>query len=298
MSKLVSHPHVRATLPVFAILPLLANAVGAQVITGFETSNGYTLGSSIVGVDDSGIPGSAAWAAKAGFAGPAPIISSANPQSGSSAIRIVRDASAGASAIGTHVDLSAAGVAFSGAGTQPIALSFSVAIGSGYSAGTGNQFQVYLGSSTINPTGDAYWTSIVFNEGSFQLWRSPGSGNNTAFNLGSYTTYAPLGQYVTFNLVFDPVAKTYQSLSISGSSGAADLTSSVSGMILPWRPGLATDPAKFLSLVVGGNDLVTVDFDNLSISNISNIPEPAHASAIFGAAIAAFALGRRRRSVR
>ncbi|EIP98531.1 hypothetical protein OpiT1DRAFT_02988 [Opitutaceae bacterium TAV1] len=278
-------PVARAALVLgsLALLPSLR----AQVLTGFEVSNGYTDATSVVGVNDSGIPGSAAWESQ----GNAASTSSANPLSGDLALRILRTAETAGSS-GAKIDLSGAGVDFT-SGT--VTLGFSMAI-SNYSAGTGNQVQILFGNNTINPGGSKYWTSLIFSDGVLYLYRdNSGLSNNTGVNLGAYTTYSALGGYIDFSISFDPVAKTYTNVTLTGTETSADLTSSFAGTALPWLSGTAGDPGQWLTLVVGGNDIVTVDFDNLSLSSI---PEPSAFALCAGlAGLVAVLSIRRRRTV-
>ncbi len=278
----------RALASAFAGLTLCGAPLSAQIITGFETSDGYTAGASVIGVNDLGIPGSAVWTTPAGFSATTPIASSANPQSGSLAWRLERNEST-SGAVASRINIADAGVDFAG---TPISLSFGISINS-FSPDTTNQFQIYLGDADINPTAGRYWTTIIFSNGSFFLYKASVDGTaNVPVNLGAYTTYSPLGSYITFDMVFDPVAKTYTSLSLTGSVSSASFAATIADERLPWRPNLAGQPGQFLTLVAGGNDLIQVDFDNLSMSNI---PEPAQASLLLGAAATGLAALRRRR---
>lgn len=268
------------TLGTLALIPSLH----AQILTGFETANGYTAGATVVGVNDTGVPGFDAWTS--GLSNAA-IASSANPRSGDLALRIQRTVeTVGAS--GVTLNLSGAGVSFS---TSPITLGFSMAI-TNYSAGTGNQVQVLLGNNTINPGGAKYWTSIIFSDGALYLYKASTGSLNIAASLGAYNTYSNLGEYIDFSVTFDPVAKTYSSVTISGSKSSADLTSAFANATLPWLSGTAGDPGLVLTLVGGSNDIVTADIDNF---RLSNIPEPSAFALCAGfVSLAAVASGRRR----
>lgn len=288
MQSFLASSNRRALASAFAGLALCGAPLSAQILTGFETSNGYTSGASVIGVNDTGIPGSAAWTAVAGFSATTPIASSAHPQSGAMAWRLERTVST-TGAVASRVDLSGAGVNFA---STPITLSFGLSINN-FSAGTVNQFQIYFGDADINPAGGRYWSTIIFTDGSFHLYKASVDGTqNVGVNLGAYTTYSPLGSYITFSVSFNPVTKTYTDLSLSGSVSSASFASTIAGERLPWRPNLAGEPGKFLTFVAGGNDIIQADIDNLSISTI---PEPAQASLLVGGALAAFAALRRRR---
>lgn len=254
---------VRDTVPIssaarrFMRLRATRGAWPFVVYTSFEQSAGYTVGTSIAGLDDPGIVGDAAWTLFNAGSPAAPLVSAANPWRGDQALRIAKTDSSAAS--GVRLDLSA--IDFSG----PVTLTFSLAISS-YSAGTGSQVQIYLGDATVNPGAGKYWTALVFSEGTLSLYRASASGTaNQAFSLGDYTTYAELGDYVTFRISFDPVAKSYTAMTVSGEKSSADFSDALGGSTLPWIPTNATDPGRLFQLVLGTNDLVTLDFDELTL---------------------------------
>ena len=216
----------------------------------------------MVGFDDPGIPGEAAWTRFNAASTAATIASPANPFSGAQALRIVKTDTAASA--GLVLDLAEAGRDFSSPG--PVMLRFSLAITS-FSPGTGNQLQIYFGDSGANPSGGKYWTALVFNEGSFLLYRANAAGTaNQTLNLGAYATYANAGGHVTFELGFDPVAKTWRSAKLSGPKSSADFSATLAGSTLPWIPAAVGEPAKILQLVIGSNDLVTLDLDELSLT--------------------------------
>lgn len=147
----------------------------------------------------------------------------------------------------------------------PITLRFSLAISS-YTSGTDNQVQIYLGNNSTYPGGSRYWTTVVFTNGEFQLWTGTVTGNNTPVSLGNYTDYSMLGDYISFEITFDPATKAYTAVKVTGQKSAASFTSSLAGTALPWRPVDQIDPGKHFQLVIGGNDQVTVDFDGFTLT--------------------------------
>ncbi|EIP98546.1 hypothetical protein OpiT1DRAFT_03003 [Opitutaceae bacterium TAV1] len=226
--------------------------------TGFETGSGYRAGESVRGFADPTLPGTAAWTMHNPSSPALPLVSTANPLSGSQALRLVKPDATGSG--GVTLNLAALGLA-----DAPFVLRFGLAVHN-YSAGTGNQLQVYLGNAGTDPGGGKYWTLLIFNEGVFYLYRASSTGaSNQAVNLGAYTAYADHGDYVSFELAVDPVTKTYTGVRVSGAKGTADFTETLAGATLPWRPDQAGDPASVFQFILGSNDIITVDLDDLSL---------------------------------
>ncbi|MDP0498375.1 MAG: hypothetical protein Q7Q73_19455 [Verrucomicrobiota bacterium JB024] len=275
----------RSTAAVLAFGLALALPVQAQVTTGFETSSGYTSGASVIGVDDTGIAGSAVWQTVFIDTGGA-TASPANPQTGELAMRVSSDAT---QVYGGKLFLQGSGLVWNDP-QQRVNFSFGMAISS-FSAGTGNQVMVYLGENTVLPGTGKYWVELIFTNGELQLWKGNTSANNSAVSIGSYTTFSNLGEYITFDITVAPVSKTYTSVTLSGTNSSVDLTSSFEGVSLPSYNGT---PDQWIQFVVGSNDTVVVDFDNVNVNNIS-IPEPSTYGAAFGVVVLMLAALRRRR---
>lgn len=261
---------------------VLSCSLHAQVLTGFDSAAGYIANSAVTGIDDSGIPGTATWTSPLSNPG---IASSANVRDGDLALRIQRTGST-SGASGSRIDLSSAGVSFD----NPVNLSFSMAI-SNYSAGTGNQVQVFLGGTGFDAYASKHWLTLLFSDGALYLTVRSTDTTNTSIGLGAYDTYSDLTGYIDFSITFDPVAKKYTSVTLSGVKRSVDLSASFASTILPWIPGTNGDPGLTLTLAAGSNDIVTVDFDRLSISNI---PEPSTFAVMAGLAGLALAGARRR----
>ena len=238
----------------------------ASVITGFETSSGYGTNTTVIGVDDSGISGTDTWVNS--FNTPAVnsrmVTSTANPQSGSQALRFTNDGSSGA--LGATLQLgSSVSVA------NPFTVHFAMALNN-ISSGTGNQAQVYFGQNAPALGAQPYWFALLYNDGVFNLYLNNAANNGSDFvNLGLYTTYSTLGSYVTFDLTIDPTTNKFTNVQITGSLTSANLTSTVlaspSGGTIPH---LSATPNTYFSFMSGGNDTITADFDNLAI-----VPEPS-----------------------
>jgi regulation of enolase protein 1 (concanavalin A-like superfamily) len=247
-----AHPH---------FLRLQAARTGI-IETGFEPVAGYAEGEPVVGVDDPFIPGTATWKNFGSASSTPSLASTANPLSGTQAVRI--DKTDTSNPAGITLDLSGVGLDFSA--SVPITLRFSLAI-SRYTSGTDNQVQIYLGNNSTYPGGSRYWTTVVFTNGEFQLWTGTPTGNNTPVSLGNYTDYSELGDYVSFEITVNPATKTYTAVKVTGQKYSASFTSSLAGTTLPWRPVDQIDPGKYFQLVIGGNDQVTVDFDGFTLTS-------------------------------
>lgn len=234
---------------------------GPTYTSGFESSSGYVAGYSVAGIDDLLLKGAATWAPVTRSAY-SPAASSANPRSGALALRLQKPASEN-TPVGVMLPLGEGGLDFG----RRITFGFSVAINS-YSAGTGNQFQVYLGDGqSFFPGGAKFWTALVFNEGEILLYKSQGAGSNAQVSLGHCASYAAAGRYLTFTIVFDPARKVYERVTISGPAGSADFTSALSGATLPWLPGTPGDPPPLLMFLAGTNDALNVDIDDIVLTN-------------------------------
>lgn len=261
-----------------AAISLLGAAPQArsQVLTSFENpANGtYTNGATVIGKTDTSTGG--AWS---NFSGNSADMysSNAHPLAGVLSVRLQDADALGSLATGAHLQVPNASSLL----TSPFTFSLSMAINS-VSAGTGSQVQIYFGQQLV---GDGnHWLRAVYNDGNLQIVTGNGS-IDSAVNVGAYTTYSPLGSYVTFNLTIDPSTHKYTSATISGTLSSADVTSTVlasNGGTIPWTSS-AGNPGTTLGLIIGSNDTAVVDFDVLSV-----VPEPSTA-ALLG--LAALALG-------
>lgn len=310
--------HFRSGLSAVAFVGLAFGARSfAQTTVNFDS--GYSAGSTVIGVDDPSLPGTATWSnlfTSSSFT----TASSTLPRSGSLGMQIdTSGTGTGAgNATGARIDMAGAGVAFADP-TKPIRFSFSMNIES-MSAGTGSQLTVSFGAGDLSVIGNngaavttnystKYWWGLVVQDtgagGVMNFYKSSASGNSgQVTNIGSYTSFADLGTYLTFDIVIDPVAKTFTSLTLTGSVGGnlqSTAISSIAGTTVPWSFGTlntsnpGADPLQFFRAQVGGNDLVKVHFDDIAVANVSSIPEPASAALLFALAASAPALSARRR---
>lgn len=267
-------------LQVAGILAIGIQSSSAAFITGFETSSGYGTNTTVIGVHDSSAPGTNAWERFASLPSPDSrmVTSTANPQTGTQALRFINDGSG--TALATTLQLgSSVNVA------NPFNIHFGMALNN-ISAGTGNQAQVYFGFNGSQLGVQPYWFSLIYNDGSLNLYLNNAANNNIiAVNLGLYTTYSALGSYISFDFAIDPATNKFTNVQITGTLTSANLTSTVlaaagGGTI----PHLSATPNTYFSFTSGGNDTITADFDNLQITTI---PEPSTNALIMGS----FALG-------
>lgn len=270
----------------FSSVPLSA----ATISSGFEpvTDGTYTVTTTeIVGKQDTSLSGSASWTSI--WTPPTGVIfSSQTGVAGSYGVRIVGDGttvSGGTTARGTQIQVSNATSLLS----SPFTFSLAMNVRSVGSPTSGQQAQVQFGAQTFGS--GSSWLKFGYDGTStgqyyyIQGWN--GSGLVSRSVLTSNVT-AGLGEWVTFNLTVDPDSHLYTSATVTGSKGtvAFDLT----GLQMAWNGTNAPTNANYLSFVTGGSDIVTVDFDNVSISSI---PEPATAGLLVGGLLLGFA-GRRR----
>lgn len=270
----------------------------ADFSTGFETTDGsYVAGSTVIGVDDNSAPGTNKWTAFLGTTTNTGVITATTSyaQSGSQALNI--NDTTNATAYAAYLNLTSGATNFSGT----FKLHFGLNIQS-VSTGTTNQIQIYLGQAITDPggtNGGRYWTGLIYNNGVLQLLYDGTTTAMYTLNLGNYTTYAALGEYVTFDITMDGATKKYTGLQITSSTGVVtDLTSTVQTLTLPWVPGSTlgglvanADPAYNLMVVTGTDDTASVTFDNFSLSTV---PEPAAWALVVCSAVATFGYRIRR----
>lgn len=310
--------HLRSGLPVILLAALCPGVLSfAQTTINFDS--GYTAGSTVVGIDDPALPGSAVWT-NLFTSSSYTTASSSSPRSGSLAMMIDTSGtgSGAGNATGARIDMAGAGVAFTDP-TKQVRFSFSMDIES-MSLGTGSQLTLSFGAGDLSIIGNngssvttdyatKYWWGLVVQDtgagGVMNFYRSSASGNSgQVTNIGSYTSFADLGTYLTFDIVIDPVAKTFTSLTLTGSVGGdvqSTTIAGIAGTTVPWSFGSlntsnpGADPLQFFRAQVGANDLVKVHFDDITLTNI---PEPATAAvlAALAAAVPALAARRRRRA--
>ncbi|PAW79906.1 MAG: hypothetical protein B9S32_00855 [Verrucomicrobia bacterium Tous-C9LFEB] len=239
-----------------------------DVIIGFETSSGYGTNTTIVGVDDSTITGTAAWSNTFNTTALNGNLqtSTANPQSGSQALRLTNTATGALGAslqLGSAVDV-----------TQPFNIHFGMAL-SGISANTGNQAQIYFGANSSQVGTLPYWFGLIYSDGKLALALNSSNNSTAAFYIefGNYTEYANLGDYITFDFTINPSTSKFTNVLVSGELKTSNLTSSVQASASGGTiPHLTSTPDTYIVFASGGNDTITADFDNLQISTI---PEPS-----------------------
>ncbi|PAW79490.1 MAG: hypothetical protein B9S32_02830 [Verrucomicrobia bacterium Tous-C9LFEB] len=261
---------------------LLAGSLSAATISsGFEpTTNGnYTAGGDVIGKQDTSLGGT--WTSIWTTPPTGVIFSSPTGQAGSTALRIASD---GTSARGANLQVANAASLL----TSTFSFSLAMNVQSLGTPTSGQQVQVQFGAQTFG--NNSSWLKFGYDGGAsgnqnyyIQGWNG---SSLTSKYISTSSVTAGLGEWVTFNFTVDPFSHTYTSATITGSKGtlAFDLT----GLQMAWDG--TTTPSNYLSLVTGGGDVVTVDFDNVSISSI---PEPAVAGLLMGGLL--FGLVRRRR---
>lgn len=263
----------------------------ATVSSGFEpvTDGTYTVTTTeIVGKQDTSLSASASWTSI--WTPPTGVIfSSQTGVAGSYGVRIVGDGttvSGGTTARGAQIQVSNATSLLS----SPFTFSLAMNVRSVGTPTSGQQAQVQFGASAFGSSASS-WLKFGYDGAAsgqyyyIQGWN--GSGIVSRSVQASLVT-AGLGEWVTFSLTVDPTSHLYTSATVTGSKGttAFDLT----GLQMAWDGTNAPTNANYLSFVTGSSDVVTVDFDNVSISSV---PEPATAGLLVGGLLLGF-VGRRR----
>lgn len=260
---------------------VFAAPASAQWITGFEAAQSYS-GTTLSGVDDPALSGTAAWYVPSGLSGGG----SRQTYSGSSALRLVDTNSSG-----WAIGLNAAGaIDYS----QPFNLSFDFALASvttNGATGTAPVVNVRLGADT-NSNSNKSWLRFSYNaDGSLSLWTNSGGSTTQQVSIGNLATFASAGTYLRVSISVDPTTHTYTSLTLSGDTSSATI-SSIAGSVLPWIPNTVGEPPTNFWAHTTGAPFSTSYIDNISLTNI---PEPSAFAAALGLAGLAFAGSRRRR---
>jgi len=236
--------------------------------TGFESSSGYTSGSTVIGVTDSGA--NAAWTSILSGAASAITASSASPQSGGLAFQI-NDAST-TTAYGASLNLGSV-VSTS----SPFTLQFSMALSN--LGGSGSAAQIYLGAASVQPGTAKYWTGLVVDaSGNISIYTDSTNGTSAnAVSLGNYSSYVTAGGYLTFSISIDPSTMKYTSVVLSGSLSTADKVSTIvsgggSSGTVPYLHNTASLPSLYFDVIGGTASMATISIDNLSIVAV---PEPS-----------------------
>lgn len=275
----------RALLPVF-----FACVVPASHAVLIDFDSGYTNASTLAGIDDPDVPGSAAWTSNASGS----FVAVANGSGLAAGIV------GGPGAVVNRLDLTAAvggsgGIDF----TKEVQLRADIKLVS--LDGTGNALILALGNADItNPTGNTWTTLTIGGAGSatapIYLSRSNGSGGvtQTAINVtgtdSEFADFTALNTYLTVDIRFNPVSLLYTHVSIGGT----DYTSSFSSFALPLL-NTNTSAGYTLSLIKSSSQTAEIHVDNIFVGNTA-IPEPASAATLLGAAGLAACLLRRRRA--
>jgi hypothetical protein len=278
-------PAIQIPAAAFAALTCLSTSQAA-FLTGFETSSGYGTNTTVIGVHDTAAPGTNSWTKL--FTGADSIITSstAHPQTGSQALTFDKtdttNAVGATLTLGSSVDL-----------TQPFTMAFALSVNS-VSAGTGGQAQILLGAGNTNAGSSAFWTRVVYDNGTIKVLVNNADGTGvTDVSVGSYTTYSNLGDYIDFSISIDPTTMKYTNIQITGSLSSANVTSTVlasaSGGVVPHLNVAAASIGTNVTFASGGNDQINMNIDNLSV-----VPEPGSAL-LLGAGLSFLLLRVRRR---
>jgi hypothetical protein len=257
----------------------------ADFSTGFETSSGYTSGASVLGVHDSAAEEGNTWTSLFGTASQM-TTSDANPADGDLALTVVAPGDAAQMA---YLDLGS-----SAPTSDKFNVKFDLAISSDVSVDTGNQVQIYFGaengSSYLSDATTPFWFSVIYNDGQLLLSTRSESGTVFKTSIGDYTTFSDLGEYITFDITIDPSFNKYTSVSLSGTTSSADVTSTILAQNEGTIASKGGTPENIFSVVTGSNDTGTVYIDNLSVTSI---PEPSALALFLGLSASAILYVRR-----
>ncbi|MFA6962236.1 MAG: PEP-CTERM sorting domain-containing protein [Opitutaceae bacterium] len=292
-----------------ALLPVLtALSVSAAHAFTIDFNTGYTDGATVNAVDDPNVVGTSTWATAFLAGSTEPSASSVNPAGGTGLAMRISSTTSSTTSDRAAINLGAAGgpvatneIVFTDP-TKLVQVKFDLSLASGFSGTGGTNITYVRIGSGFNMFNSGNWFGIGLDTaGRFVISTKAASTDTgavsryvasaySAFNAANsdYVDFGSYGSYVTVDLKFDPVAKTYTSLTIGGQ----DLTSYVGGWFLPTN-GTAT-PTSELGIMMNAGITATFDIDNIVIQNVSSVPEPSTYAALVGVAALGFVIVRRR----
>lgn len=251
-------------------------AAYADFSTGFEASSGYTAGSTVVGVDDSGLPGTASWSQPFGTSANATITNS-GALVGSQSLSLYNPGSSQSA----QLNLTGA-VDFSQAFT--VSMVFNPLVANGTSA-----FNFQLGSSSYGAQ-YPYWLRGFIGSGAantgtgIYLYQGTATSSATvsATRIGTIT----ISQNVTLSMTIDPTAHLYTNITLNGT----DVTSTIPYAV-PYLD--SSTVSSYLTFVTGSGSSGSLTYvDSFAISNV---PEPGTAALAMVGAGMMLLMGQRRR---
>ncbi len=282
-------PTLPALLAGACALLVSAMPLRAAFLTGFETSSGYTTNASVIGVQDTSAPEGNLWGNVSGFSNS---VTSSNvfPQTGLLSMRILDTSTSAGTAAALDLGSSVLDT------SKPFTIQFSWAITE--TGGTpGAALNMWFGTA-VNSLSQKNWTHVNYNSNTQALGvyvTNAGGTSSQVVDIGNYTTIANFGEYMTWSITIDPVLKKYTNVTISGSLGSIDATTTIQGVnggVIPWISNTAGDPPFNLWFSTGGAATITAYVDNVSI-----IPEPTASMLALGAFILLASRFRRRASL-
>jgi hypothetical protein len=264
-----------------------AGTASAQFSTGFETTSGYTSNATVIGVQDSAAPSGNVWTLYNGSA----TASTANPADGDLALTVT---GTGSAAQGAVLNLGTAAPT-----SGQFTVQFDFAVSADISASSGLQSQVYFGGQNgpgqMSNTTIPYWFGFYYDNGALALnTHNDASAYVSRVNIGTYTDFSDLGEYITVSISIDPSTEKYTSVTLSGETSNADVTSIVLASNfgnIPTQNIKVGLPENYFSVVMGSNDTGSTYIYNLSV-----IPEPSAAALFLGLSASVMLFVRRRRA--
>lgn len=263
--------------------------IQARLVTNFE-SPPYETGNTIVDITDPSA--SKQWEELFSGSRSESTVSTVHPLSGTRHLRIVDSSTSLARGVGINLG---DGVFDTGSGAADITIAFAFSISADVSPDTENQVQFFFGTKSTDYTKN--WFGLAYNNGNLYLRVNSSSGIASEWmNVSQYTAISNLGDYIKVEVVIDPESQKYKSVRFLGTLGDVDVTSVVqssgSAGSIPHHAAALNDLPNWFSIVIGGNDTLTLDVDDISITQ-APIPEPANIAVLVAGVLFVCAVCRR-----
>lgn len=258
----------------------LSGAQAADAFSGFETTDGYTEDATYIGVNDAGLGGT--WQMRTGSSSSQFTSREYNNTSGDLSLQVTGNATATQVAF-LDMDLPTLN-------DTVFNVSFDWAVGADISVGTSAQSTILFGADHPFDANRPSWFQLRYSDDTVTLL----TGNfdtsaRDSVNLGVYTNYGALGDFISVDITIDGAAEKYTSVVLGGIDVTHLVLASNGGNTLSF----GENPLDFFTAYTGSNDSGSFYIDNVQVTVI---PEPSTAAVLIGLGVLGMVGFSRRRS--